>query len=210
LAALPSAARRRANELILAWNIPASSCLGCRERGRGVVMGIALPCAHNPHPALPVRKRPPSLSTAKPLVTVCQGPCSGAAPPCRRACPHLAALHCGDSRQPASRFTTHADERTPCRAKLRRTIPTVEGRRQRRPRKVRRWGGPRSRRSTASCRPGRGSVTTMLSADAVCGSGAGPARHCPSLLLRCEMCLDDGRQALVRDVGHDRRGLGER
>jgi len=42
LAALPSAARRRANELISAWNIPASSCLGCRERDRDAVMGVAL------------------------------------------------------------------------------------------------------------------------------------------------------------------------
>jgi hypothetical protein len=39
---LPSAARRRANELISAWKTPSSSCLGCRERGRGAVMGIAL------------------------------------------------------------------------------------------------------------------------------------------------------------------------
>ncbi len=92
----------------------------------------------------------------------------------------------------ATATPAHAYERTPCRAKLRR-IPTVEGRRQRRRRKVRRWGGPRSCRSTASCRPGRGSVTTMLSADAVCGSGAGPVRHCPSLLLRCAWTTADKR-----------------
>ena len=35
-------ASRRANELISAWNIPASSCLGCGERGRGAVMVVAL------------------------------------------------------------------------------------------------------------------------------------------------------------------------
>ena len=33
----------------------------------------------------------------------------------------------------------------------------------------------------------------MLSADAVCGSGAGPARHCPSLLLRCAWTTADKR-----------------
>ena len=35
-------ASSRANELISAWNIPASSCLGCGERGRGAVMVVAL------------------------------------------------------------------------------------------------------------------------------------------------------------------------
>jgi len=33
----------------------------------------------------------------------------------------------------------------------------------------------------------------MLSADAVCGSGAGAARHCPSLLLRCAWTTADKR-----------------
>ena len=43
LAALPPAARHRANELISARRIPASSCLGCcGERGRGAVMVVAL------------------------------------------------------------------------------------------------------------------------------------------------------------------------
>jgi hypothetical protein len=42
LGGLASAARRRANELILAWSTPASSCLGCRERGSCAVMGGGL------------------------------------------------------------------------------------------------------------------------------------------------------------------------
>ena len=42
LAALPSAASRRANELISAWSVPASSCLDCRKRGSCAVMASAL------------------------------------------------------------------------------------------------------------------------------------------------------------------------
>src|SRR5271154_6886456 len=61
LAALPPAASRRANELISAWSIPVSSCLGCGKRGGGVVMGIALPLvARHPHLALPRARTPTS------------------------------------------------------------------------------------------------------------------------------------------------------
>ena len=42
LGGLALGGRRSANELISAWNIPASSCLGCGERGRGAVMVVAL------------------------------------------------------------------------------------------------------------------------------------------------------------------------
>jgi hypothetical protein len=60
---LPSAARRSRNELISAWNVPASSCLGCRERGRGAVMAVALfPVAHHPQPSVSAGERFQSIT----------------------------------------------------------------------------------------------------------------------------------------------------
>jgi hypothetical protein len=62
LAAFPSAARCSWNEPISAWNLPASSCLGCPERGRGAVIVFLSSCAHHPQPSVTAAQGPESTT----------------------------------------------------------------------------------------------------------------------------------------------------